>query len=99
MLGEVDLYRGGWSFLNKLIPPPGNKNGWKRGLDGVILGGESGNKGRRVEPLWVMKIRDQCADAGVPFMFKQWNHESRNEVDENTGFPWLGSRTHSELAW
>jgi protein gp37 len=41
MLGLVDLYRGGWSFLSPLRPPPGNKTGWKRGLDGVILGGES----------------------------------------------------------
>lgn len=99
MLGEVDLYRGGWSFLSALYPPPGNKGGWKRGLDGVIVGGESGSQGRRIDPQWIMAVRDQCSVAGVPFMFKQWNHENRNEVDPETGFPWLGSRTHSELAW
>lgn len=70
-----------------------------RAIAGVILGGESGQKGRRMEPLWAMNVRDQCAAAGVPFMFKQWNHENRNEVDETTGFPWLGSQTHSALAW
>jgi protein gp37 len=70
-----------------------------RAIDGVILGGESGNKGRRMEPLWVMAVRNQCAESGVPFMFKQWHHENRNEVDETTGFPWLGSQTHSALAW
>ena len=96
MLEEIDLDRGGFSFLRNLKSPQGKKY---PALDGVILGGESGNKGRRLEPLWVMKVRDQCAGAGVPFMFKQWNHENRNEVDENTGFPWLGNRTHSELAW
>lgn len=72
MLEEIDLYRGGWSFLNPLYPPPGNKTGWKRGLDGVILGGESGSKARPLHPDWVRKVRDQCAAAGVPFMFKQW---------------------------
>jgi hypothetical protein len=35
----------------------------------------------------------------VPFMFKQWHHENRNEVNPSTGFPLLGSCTHSELAW
>lgn len=96
MLEEIDLDRGGFSFLRNLKSPQGKKY---PALDGVILGGESGHKGRRMEPLWVMKVRDQCAVAGVPFMFKQWNHENRNEVDETTGFPWLGSQTHSALAW
>lgn len=69
------------------------------GIHGVILGGESGNRGRRLDPLWVIQVRDQCAAAGVPFMFKQWSHENRNEVDER-GFPYLqDNRTHSELAW
>ena len=28
---------------------------------------------------WVISIRDQCADAGVPFFFKQWGglHKKR----------------------
>jgi len=73
-------------------------NGFPR-LDGVILGGESGRSGRRLEPQWAMKVRDQCHAAGVPFMFKQWHHENRNEVNPSTGFPLLGSCTHSELAW
>jgi protein gp37 len=77
-------------------------DGWAEGypkLDGVILGGESGNNGRRLDPMWVMEVRDQCAAAGVPFMFKQWNHENRNVVDPDTGFPLLGSQTYSGLAW
>jgi protein gp37 len=58
-----------------------------------------GSKGRRLDPLWVMQVRDQCAEAGVPFMFKQWDHGNRNEVDER-GFPHLqDNRTHSDLAW
>lgn len=41
-------------------------------LDLVIVGGESGPKARPMHPAWVTDLRDQCAAAGVPFMFKQW---------------------------
>lgn len=43
-----------------------------RGIDWVIVGGESGPRARPMDPAWVVDIRDQCADAGVPFFFKQW---------------------------
>lgn len=38
----------------------------------IIAGGESGNKARPMNPHWVRDIRDQCQEAGVPFLFKQW---------------------------
>jgi protein gp37 len=40
----------------------------------VIAGGESGNKKgvRPMHPNWVRSLRDQCATANVPFLFKQW---------------------------
>jgi protein gp37 len=41
-------------------------------LDWVIAGGESGKKARPMHPDWARSLRDQCADAGVPFFFKQW---------------------------
>ncbi len=41
-------------------------------LDWVVVGGESGSKARPMHPYWVRSIRDQCKDAGVPFLFKQW---------------------------
>lgn len=41
-------------------------------VDWVIVGGESGPKARPMHPDWVRSLRDQCEDAGVPFMFKQW---------------------------
>ncbi|MCU1488260.1 MAG: hypothetical protein JWN67_5006 [Actinomycetia bacterium] len=43
-------------------------------LDWVVVGGESGDdKGvRPMHPAWVRSIRDQCAEHGVPFLFKQW---------------------------
>jgi protein gp37 len=41
-------------------------------LDWVIVGGESGPGARPMHPDWVRSLRDQCADAQVPFFFKQW---------------------------
>ncbi len=43
-----------------------------RPLDWVIVGGESGPKARTMHPDWARSMRDQCAAAGVPFLFKQW---------------------------
>ena len=97
MIGPVDLYRGGWSFLNALHPPAGNKTGWKQGLDGVILGGESGPKARPLDPAWVRLVRDQCA--GTAFMFKQWSGPKLMNGMYRDGFPLLDGRTLTELAW
>lgn len=38
----------------------------------VIVGGESGPGARPMHPDWARSLRDQCEDAGVPFLFKQW---------------------------
>lgn len=42
------------------------------GVDLVIVGGESGRNARIMDVDWVRSLRDQCAEAGVPFHFKQW---------------------------
>ena len=41
-------------------------------IDWVIVGGESGPHARPISSAWVIDIRDQCTQAGVPFFFKQW---------------------------
>ncbi|MEO8021113.1 phage Gp37/Gp68 family protein [Polaromonas sp.] len=41
-------------------------------VDWVIAGGESGQGARPSHPDWFRSLRDQCAAAGVPFLFKQW---------------------------
>jgi len=41
-------------------------------LHWVICGGESGPNARPMHPGWARSLRDQCAAAGVPFLFKQW---------------------------
>jgi len=38
----------------------------------VIVGGESGPGARIMNKEWVMQIRDNCLEHGVPFFFKQW---------------------------
>ena len=43
-----------------------------RGIDWVIVGGESGPGARPMAEEWVTEIRDQCLKAGVAFYFKQW---------------------------
>lgn len=40
-------------------------------LDWVIAGGESGPHARPANPQWFRDLRDQCAAAEVPFLFKQ----------------------------
>lgn len=40
--------------------------------DWVIVGGESGTAARPLNVIWARSLRDQCAAAGVPFLFKQW---------------------------
>lgn len=50
----------------RVFETPGQKLNW------VICGGESGPQARPIHKQWVRDIRDQCGEAGVPFLFKQW---------------------------
>ena len=43
-----------------------------KGINWVIVGGESGPGARPLEREWVVGIKDQCLKAKVPFFFKQW---------------------------
>ncbi len=57
-----------WGYVaNNLVPQFGRGR-----IDWVICGGESGPHARPMHPDWVRSLRDQCAAAGVPFLFKQW---------------------------
>ena len=47
------------------------------GIDWVIAGGESGPGARPMRPEWVRAVRDQCAESGTPFFFKQWGAHDR----------------------
>lgn len=48
-----------------------------RGIDWVIVGGESGPGARPMAAEWVIDIRDQCQRATVPFFFKQWGGRNK----------------------
>lgn len=48
-------------------------------IDWVICGGESGPGARPMHPQWARNLRDQCAAAGVPFLFKQWGEWTPGE--------------------
>lgn len=43
-----------------------------KGIHWVIVGGESGHGARPMKAEWAINIRNQCANAGVDFFFKQW---------------------------
>lgn len=61
LLGPVDFTK---VFLNPF--------GFTETPRWIIVGGESGPGARPMHPDWARDIRDQCAEAGVPFFFKQW---------------------------
>ncbi len=44
----------------------------------VICGGESGAGARPMNVKWARQLRDQCSEAAVPFLFKQWgDHDAK----------------------
>jgi protein gp37 len=51
-----------------------------KGINWVIVGGESGPAARPIKLEWVREIRDQCLSAGVPFFFKQWGGTNRKRA-------------------
>jgi protein gp37 len=72
LLGPVDLsiplgLKLGWDKEDKPFWWPNHLPQ----IDWVIVGGESGTHARPMHPDWARSLRDQCAVAGVPFLFKQ----------------------------
>ncbi|MEX0704186.1 MAG: phage Gp37/Gp68 family protein [Planctomycetales bacterium] len=63
-----------------------------RGIDWVIVGGESGHRARPMHPDWVRNIRDQCRDARIPFFFKQWGGVQKARAGRK-----LEGKTYDEL--
>ncbi|AJX33424.1 phage Gp37/Gp68 family protein [Burkholderia oklahomensis] len=57
------------------------------GLHWVIVGGESGPGARPMHPNWARDLRGQCADAGVPFLFKQWGEWHTDAFLMSSGEP------------
>lgn len=52
-------------------------------IDWVIVGGESGNQARPMKKEWVLNIKRQCEEQGVPFFFKQWGTYGEDGIKRN----------------
>lgn len=98
LLGPVDLTdiqvrrSGGvehWDCLDRVEAREAELEGDVGGvINWVIAGGESGPNARPSHPDWFRSLRDQCAAAGTPFLFKQWGEwksSSQAEVDSREG--------------
>ena len=85
LLGPVSFrWMPAWpeNKANRALNPAGGTDhldGLRR-LDWVIVGGESGPKARPMHPQWVRNIRDECEEAGVPMLFKQWGEFANAEA-------------------
>ncbi|SDH67937.1 protein gp37 [Sinosporangium album] len=68
LLGPIDLTKTLPHNCSPLrpCPRPIQRINW------IVAGGESGPGARPAHPDWFRSLRDQCADADVPFHFKQW---------------------------
>lgn len=73
-----------------LIGPLRNIN--LKGIDWVIVGGESGHKARPMNEDWVLDIMDQCKTANVAFFFKQWGGINKKKAGRL-----LKGRTYDEM--
>lgn len=62
------------------------------GIQWVIVGGESGPHARRMDESWVIRIRDACNEAQVPFFFKQWGGVNKGKNGRT-----LEGKTYDEL--
>ncbi len=67
-------------------------------LSWVICGGESGPNARPMHPDWVRSLRDQCAEARTPFLFKQWGELAPCRLQKIHGaYNRTNGRDHWEL--
>jgi len=72
-----------------------------QGISWVIVGGESGAGARPIKQEWVLNIKEQCENAGVPFFFKQWGGVRKKEAGrllEGKIFDDMPERTQVEPA-
>jgi protein gp37 len=95
-LSRLGLLRGSgarvkWISFEPLLEDLGRVD--LGGIDGVVVGGESGPSYRRMEMSWARSIRDHCVDAGVAFFFKQ---DSGRRSEQR---PWIVEKDGSRTTW
>jgi len=62
------------------------------GIHWVIVGGESGFGARPMKREWVLSIKRQCRQLGIPFFFKQWGGVRKSRAGRL-----LDGRTYDEM--
>lgn len=62
------------------------------GIHWVIVGGESGHGARPMEKQWVVRLKNQCWKARVPFFFKQWGGVQKSKHGRK-----LEGRTYDQM--
>ena len=63
-----------------------------RGIDWMIVGGESGAGARPMQEDWVLSLRNQCRKSKVAFFFKQWGGVRKAKTGRS-----LQGRTYDEF--
>ena len=86
-----------WGTLVKIFELNGGLPGPPAEIDltdinWVIVGGESGPGARPMLRDWVVSIRRQCRQYGVPFFFKQWGGVRKQKAGRL-----LDGRTYDEM--
>ncbi len=76
--------------LEPLLGPLSKLN--LKGINWVIVGGESGPGARPIEQKWIVDIRNQCQRVKVPFFFKQWGGINKKKAGRE-----LDGRTWDEM--
>lgn len=97
LLGPIDFEKAAVEAFGRNLA---GKNRWRRYVQWVIVGGESGPGARPMEAEWVQSIRDQCQAAEVPFFFKQWGDGGihvRYCSEKKMLGPLLDGRIHKEF--
>jgi protein gp37 len=56
-------------------------------VDWIVAGGETGPGARPMHPDWIRTVRDECVEAEVPFLFKQWGEWGTTRIKMGTGEP------------
>lgn len=50
-----------------------------KGIDWLIVGGESGPQSRKMEESWVVELRNLAQENNIPFFFKQWGGTNKKK--------------------
>ncbi|NVI06386.1 phage Gp37/Gp68 family protein [Paraburkholderia youngii] len=89
---DLDVLRGQVVYTSQHFAVPPDPLG--KLISWVIVGGESGPGARPMHPGWARSLRDQCEEAGVPFLFKQWGEWRLMSADEQRANPASVTRGH-----